>query len=56
MGYKAFKGDVAAAALSDPEKHISGIKRGEDDEEFVFTYSHDVLNSPIELKAMATGT
>ncbi|KAH8175449.1 poly(ADP-ribose) polymerase catalytic domain-containing protein [Sarocladium implicatum] len=54
MGLQAFQGDLAAAALSDPERHIDGIERGDCDEEFVLTYSHHLLGLPMKLRVMAT--
>jgi hypothetical protein len=55
MGYQHFKADVVAAAAADLGVLVSRVKRGESDEELVFTYTHHDLPSPIEVHALVKG-
>jgi hypothetical protein len=55
MGYQHFKADVGAAAAADLGVLVSKVKRGESDEELVFTYTHHDLPSPIEVHALIKG-
>lgn len=46
---------VAAAAQTDSEVHESDIGHGDSEEDFVFTYSHRDLDSPLKLHVFVTG-